>query len=119
MGEKGMGAMDDWLKLIAVSGAVVAMLFGMYHVFASLKARESGFGRDSLRAIGLVLFLPSLVILAVATNFKPETIAALLGTVAGYVLSSSDEKKEKTTTTDKTTTDKVEKKDGTTEPAKL
>jgi hypothetical protein len=79
----------DWLKLIGVSGAVVAMLFGLYQVFAGLKARGSGFGRDSLRAIGLVLFLPSLVILAITTAFKPETIAALLGTVAGYVLSSS------------------------------
>ena len=79
----------DWLKLIGVSGSVLAMLFGLYQVFASLKARRSSFGRDSLRAVGLVLFLPSLVILAIVTEFKPETIAALLGTVAGYVLSSS------------------------------
>ena len=79
----------DWLKLIAVAGAVAAMLFGLCHVFARLKAKEQGFGPNSLRAIGIVLFVPSLVILAIATNFNTETLAALLGTVAGYVLSVS------------------------------
>lgn len=79
----------DWLKLIAVVGAVAAMLFGLYHVFARLKAMSHGFGPNSLRAIGIVLFVPSLVILAIATDFKTETLAALLGTVAGYVLSLS------------------------------
>jgi Ca2+/H+ antiporter len=77
----------DWLKLIAVVGAVVAMLFGLCHVFSRLKAKNQGFGPNSLRAIGVVLFVPSLVILAIATDFKTETLAALLGTVAGYVLS--------------------------------
>ena len=70
------------------------MLFGLYHVFARLKATQSGFGPSSLKAIGLVLFVPSLVILAIATDFKTETLAALLGTVAGYVLSSSNPRNE-------------------------
>lgn len=79
----------DWLKLIAVVGAVAAMLFGLYHVFDRLKAKEQGVGANSLRAIGIVLFVPSLVILAIPTEFKTETLAALLGTVVGYVLSVS------------------------------
>jgi hypothetical protein len=77
----------DWSKLIAVLGTVVAMLFGLYHVFSRLKAKDQGFGPNSLKAIGLVLFVPSLVILAITTSFKTETLAALLGTIAGYVLS--------------------------------
>lgn len=84
----------DWLKLIGVSTAGAAMLFGLHHVFARLKVTGSGFGPGSLKAIGLVLFVPSLVILAIATDFKTETLAALLGTVAGYVLSSVSPTKE-------------------------
>jgi putative effector of murein hydrolase LrgA (UPF0299 family) len=79
----------DWLKLVAVAGAVVGMLLGLWLVFSRLKAKNQGFGPNSLRAIGVVLFVPSLVILALTTEFKTETIAALLGAVAGYVLSVS------------------------------
>lgn len=80
----------EWIKGIAVVGAVAAMLFGLYKVFARLTAKQQGFGPNSLRAIGLVLFVPSLVILAIATEFRTETLAALPGTVAGYVLSKSE-----------------------------
>jgi hypothetical protein len=79
----------EWLKLLSVLGAIAAMLYGLYSVFERLKAKDQGFGPNSLRAVGIVLFVPSLVILALATEFKTETLAALLGTVAGYVLSLS------------------------------
>ena len=79
----------DWLKGIAVLGAVAAMLGGLWLVFARLKAKSQGFGPNSLRAIGIVLFVPGILILAVVADFKTETLAALLGTVAGYVLSVS------------------------------
>jgi hypothetical protein len=77
------------LKLIAVIGAVLAMLYGLNRVYARLSAKNQGFGPNSIRAIGIVLFLPILFMLALLTNFQTETLAALLGTVAGYVLSSS------------------------------
>jgi hypothetical protein len=79
----------EWIKGVAVVGAVVAMLGGLWLVFARLKAKEQGFGPNSLRAIGVVLFVPGLLLLAITTDFKTETLAALLGTVAGYVLSNS------------------------------
>ena len=75
---------------VAIIGAVVVMLGGRFLVFARLKAKEQNFGPNSLKALGLVLFLPSLLIVAVVVpNFQSETLAALLGTVAGYVLSHS------------------------------
>jgi hypothetical protein len=79
----------QWLKLIAVLGAVLSMLYGLNRIYARLKAKNQGFGPNSIRAIGIVLFLPILFMLALLTDFKTETLAALLGTIAGYVLSSS------------------------------
>jgi len=77
------------LKIIAVFGAIVTMVYGLSRVFERLKAKEQGFGPNSLKAIGVVLFVPTLLILAIVTDFKTETLAALLGTVAGYVLSNA------------------------------
>jgi hypothetical protein len=84
---KGEGNMD--LKLIVVFAVMVAMLVGLWMVFARLKAKNQGFGPNALRALGVVLFVPSLTVLAVTGVFSTETTAALLGTVAGYVLSVS------------------------------
>ncbi len=72
----------------------MVIVIGLVLVFCRLKAKEQGFGPNSLSAIGVVIFVPTLLILAVVTEFKTETLAALLGTVAGYVLSHSkpDEK---------------------------
>lgn len=81
---------QGWVTLIAVSGAVVGMLAGLWLVFARLKAKDQGFGPNSLKALGLVLFIPALLIVGlVVPGFQTETLAALLGTVAGYVLSHS------------------------------
>lgn len=79
----------EYLKLLAIAGFLVAMLIGLCKVFARLKQKNQGFGPNSLRAIGVVLFVPTLAILALIGQFAGETIAALLGTVAGYVLSVS------------------------------
>lgn len=78
-----------WLKGIAVIGAVLAMLYGLNRVHARLRAKKQGFGPNSLRALGIVLFIPVLLLLSLLTDFRTETLAALLGTVAGYVLSNS------------------------------
>ena len=81
---------EGWLSLAAVAGATIAMVGGVGLVFARLKAMNQGFGPNSLKALGLVLFLPTMVMVAaIRAEFKSETLAALLGTVAGYVLSHS------------------------------
>jgi heme/copper-type cytochrome/quinol oxidase subunit 2 len=78
------------LRLSVAIAAGVAMLVGMWLVFARLKHKQQGFGPNSLKALGLVLFVPALLMISVAVpGFQTETLAALLGTVAGYVLSHS------------------------------
>ncbi|MCE2030181.1 hypothetical protein [Sessilibacter corallicola] len=77
------------LQSVAVIGALLVMIYGLNIIYKRLKAKKQGFGPNSLKAIGVVLFLPILLILAVLTDFQTETLAALLGTVAGYVLSNS------------------------------
>lgn len=79
----------SWLNIIAVVGAVLAMLYGLNMVYKRIKAKDQGFGPNTLKAIGVVLFIPTILILAIVTKFQPETLAVLLGTVAGYVLSHS------------------------------
>ena len=49
----------DWTKLIGVTGTVVVMIMGLWLVFKRLKEKEQGFGPNSLKAIGTVLFIPS------------------------------------------------------------
>jgi uncharacterized membrane protein len=89
---------DSVLTLIlhgtAVVGVIIVMLVGMILVFRRLKELGQGFGPNSLKSLGILLFLPSLVLLALLTDFATETLAALLGTVAGYVLSSAEDKSE-------------------------
>lgn len=78
------------IKLVAVGAATVIAILGLWLVGVRLKAKEQGFGPNSLKALGLVLFPPLLLIVAVIVpDFRSETVAALLGTVAGYVLSDS------------------------------
>jgi hypothetical protein len=78
------------VKLVGILGASATMLLGLWFVFERLRTLGHGFGPNSLKSLGIVLFVPSLLIVAIAIpDFKGETLAALLGTVAGYVLSYS------------------------------
>lgn len=79
----------SWVQFAAVLGAIVAMLYGLNIIYKRVKAKNQGFGPNSLKAIGVVLFIPTILILALVTEFQSETLAALLGTIAGYVLSNS------------------------------
>jgi len=73
------------------------MLFGIWSVFDRLKDAKQGFGPNSLRSLGMVLFIPTLILMPIIVpNFGKETLAALLGTVAGYVLSQSRNNDETT-----------------------
>lgn len=78
------------LTMVIAVGMILAMLSGIWIVFARLRDKQQGFGPNSLKALGLVIFLPSLVLVAIQSpDFSGSTLSALLGTVAGYVLSHS------------------------------
>ena len=78
------------LSLVAAISSGLGMLGGLALVFHRLHKTNKGFGPNSLKALGLVLFLPTLAMVAVTVEkFETQTLAALLGTVAGYVLSQS------------------------------
>lgn len=80
----------DVLKIMVIVIAGLSMLIGMALVFFNLHKNGHGFGPNSLKALGLVAFLPCLLIISVAVpEFKSEVLSALLGTVAGYVLSNN------------------------------
>ena len=83
-----------WIHFLAIVGAVITMLSGIALTFYRLHVLNADFGPNSIKALGVMVFLPSLLILAVLTDFGSETLAALLGTVAGYVLSGSESKPE-------------------------
>lgn len=78
------------IKLVVIICAAISMIVGMVLIFMNLRKNSHGFGPNSLKALGLVFFLPTLLIISVALpDFKPEVLSTLLGTVAGYVLSNS------------------------------
>lgn len=78
-----------YLKIAIVVGSLIVIIYGLNLIFKRLEAKQQGFGPNTLKAIGVIVFLPTLLILAISTELKSETLAALLGTVAGYILSSS------------------------------
>ena len=81
---------EEHIRFAAIFAASLAMLSGLVFVFCLLKRKQQGLGPNSLKALGLILFLPALLIISIVSpDFKTETLAALLGTVAGYVLSHS------------------------------
>ncbi|MTH13940.1 hypothetical protein [Flavobacterium sp. LC2016-01] len=72
------------------------MLFLFYKLFGHLKDREQYIGFQSIKLIGLILMFPGICILALAGGglIGGSTLAALLGTIAGYVLSREDDPKD-------------------------
>jgi hypothetical protein len=76
-------------KLLAVLGSIVVMVYGLNRIYVLLDRKQQGFGQNTTRVIGITLFLPILFMLSLLTGFQTVTLAALLGAVAGYVLSQS------------------------------
>lgn len=81
---------SELIKLAVIISTSITMIVGMLLVFRNLHQNKHGFGPNSLKALGLCSFLPTLLIVSVAVpDFKSEVLSALLGTVAGYVLSNN------------------------------
>ena len=79
------------IQKYAVIGSVSVMILGLIFVWNRLHIKKQGFGDNSLKAMGLIIFFPTLIILSIVVKeFKTETLAALLGTLAGYIFSNSE-----------------------------
>jgi hypothetical protein len=74
--------------------ATVMFLAGLAFVFFTLKRKNQGFGVHSVRALGVALFLPTLLFAIEAAGLPGEATAALLGTLAGYLFASKTDEKE-------------------------
>lgn len=73
---------------ILIGTVLIMFLAGLIFVWSILKRTNQGFGPNSARVLGIVFFLPVLLFAIGYENFPGEAIAALLGTLAGYVFSS-------------------------------
>jgi phosphatidylserine synthase len=72
---------------------IVLILFIMAGGLLSVHKRKmNGFGPNTIRAIAVILFIPSLLILSFIDNMQHESLWTLWGAVAGYVLQRPSER---------------------------
>ena len=78
------------INTISIIGFILIALCGSILIHYRLKDKGQGYGKNSLKALGMVIFIPTIAILFIVGDLKAEALYTLLGTIAGYVLSSSD-----------------------------
>jgi hypothetical protein len=74
--------------------AVMLVLF--FYFFRHIRENHQFLGFQSIKLIGLILMFPGICIIALVGNglISDTTLAALFGTIAGYVLSKEDDSKK-------------------------
>ncbi|GEM_PF-2557875 len=94
---------EPTLQIVSILFFVV-MLFLFYKIFLHLRTNRQFIGFQSIKLIGLVLIFPGICIIALIGGglIGGSTLAALLGTIAGYVLSSDDDAKTEALKADNT-----------------
>lgn len=68
-------------NLFAIGLAFVMLIGGGWIVYI----RSKGWGPWTLQAFGLVLLVPTILVLAITDALSKEILATLLGGVAGYI----------------------------------
>lgn len=85
--------------LIIVVAFFLVMILLLLQFFMHLKDHKQRIGYQSIKLIGLILIFPGVCVLALIGGkdiLSGETLAVLLGTIAGYVLSREDDNKDNT-----------------------
>jgi hypothetical protein len=77
------------VDILVVSSSFAVIIFGLARVFINLRDNNQSIGPSTIRLIGVILFLPTLVIISIMTQLDKVALATLLGTVAGCILSDS------------------------------
>lgn len=81
---------------ILIACVVIMFLAGIWFVHITLKRQDQGFGPSSIKAMGILLFIPLLVFSFGYTEIPGEAVTALLGTLAGYLFSPTATEKPST-----------------------
>ena len=77
----------------------IVMVLLLVFFFIHVRFLHQRIGFQSIKLIGLILIFPGICILTIVggtTVLSGQTLAALLGTIAGYVLSRDDDSKDST-----------------------
>lgn len=75
--------MADLTFVFVLLAAAVLFGGGLYIVF---QKQKPGWGPRNIQALGLVLLLPTILILAGMGKLDPSVISTLLGAIVGYIL---------------------------------
>jgi hypothetical protein len=73
---------------------VIAALIFCVGIFVVCKRMKPGWGPYTLQALGLVLLVPTVIVLGAIGVIDKEIIATLLGGIAGYIFGRGNEKSE-------------------------
>lgn len=89
--------MDGYLKLIVIVGCTLMMIGGLGGILYDRITNSKGIGVRVIQFLSVVFIIPTIIILAIHNSISSETIATLLGTVIGYILSGvgKDEQNKK------------------------
>jgi hypothetical protein len=84
---------------IASLSAGLMVVFGFYFLYFRLKGRiEKEIGADEIQLVGLVLIMPTILLVGLTGLIKGEALATLLGAVAGYAFGRQVNTPPKSTT---------------------
>lgn len=75
----------DIVKLASLLIALLMLCGGGWLVYR----RTPGWGPSTVQAFGLVLLVPTIIILAVTNSLSKEILATLLGGVVGFIFGRS------------------------------
>ena len=86
-------SLDVPVSFVASLLSLIIIVFGLTMV--AIRLIKSGWGPYTLQALGLVLLVPAILVLAAFELLSDEIIATLLGAVAGYVFGRGGEVEKK------------------------
>jgi hypothetical protein len=77
-------------KILSLTLMILLSTIGVIKTFNLLRRKEQGIGLNTLRILGLFIFTPFLLSLALFTEINREALLAIIGAIAGYVLSTTE-----------------------------